>query len=194
MELIFRAGRPSDASDLAILFDASSRRTVAWNWSRFSAPGGSWLEAGRNRIRNQPEVVSYHTKWQVAEWDGMVVGAYHAHGVPQLPEDAPLQRADGPLRPLAELERLAQGCWFLLAMTVFAEFRGRGFGRVMLDHACVTGQQAGYKSTAFLLASDNDDGLALYKNSGFTERARRPFVPFVGSEDQGEWLLMMRDL
>jgi len=37
--LTFRAGRPEDASDLAILLDAASRRIVSWFWSTIAAPG-----------------------------------------------------------------------------------------------------------------------------------------------------------
>ena len=53
--LTFRAGRPEDASDLAILLDAASRRIASWYWGTMAAPGQSWLEVGRSRAVGQME-------------------------------------------------------------------------------------------------------------------------------------------
>jgi hypothetical protein len=34
----------------------------------------------------------------------------------------------------------------------------------------------------------------LYLGFGFVEQARRPFMPFPGSDSQGEWILMGKSL
>ncbi len=37
--LTFRAGRPEDSSDLAILFDAAARRITSWFWGTEASSG-----------------------------------------------------------------------------------------------------------------------------------------------------------
>lgn len=117
--LTFRAGRPEDASDLALLLDAASRRKCSWYWSTLAAPGQSWFEVGRDRVHNQPDATSHHSKWHVAEAEG----------------------------------------------------------RIALE-----------------VESPNTGAISLYRKCGFTEWERRVFVPFPGSDDEGDWILVVRDL
>jgi hypothetical protein len=35
--------------------------------------------------------------------------------------------------------------------------------------------------------------LKLYLRHGFVEWARRPYVPFPGSKDEGDWILLRKD-
>ena len=46
----FRMGQSADSADLALLFDAASRRICAWLWGTLAAPGQSCFEVGRQRI------------------------------------------------------------------------------------------------------------------------------------------------
>lgn len=80
--LTFRVGRPEDASDLALLFDAASRRICLWYWSTLAAPGQSWFEVGRGRVLNQPGATSYHDKWHMAESESRIIGALFGFSAP----------------------------------------------------------------------------------------------------------------
>ena len=47
---------------------------------------------------------------------------------------------------------------------------------------------------ALQVESPNTGAIALYRRCGFTEWQRRVYVPFPGSDDEGDWILMCKDL
>jgi GNAT superfamily N-acetyltransferase len=193
-KLTFRAGRPEDSSDLALLFDAASRRIASWYWSTLAGPGQSWFEVGRNRVRNQPDASSYHTKWHVAEVQGRIIGAFFGFSVPDPYDRVDLNEVEAPLVPVFELEIVAKGCWLLQAVTVFPEHRGQGHGPALLERACQTARDAGHNRIVLQVESPNVGAIGLYRKFGFSDWERRPFVPFPGSDDHGDWILMAKDL
>jgi len=192
--LTFRAGQPADASDLALLYDAASRRICSWDWSTLAAPGQSWFEVGRDRILNQPNATSYHSKWHVAEAEGRVIGALFGFSVPDPYDQIDLNKVSAILRPMFELEIVAKGCWLLQAVTLFPEQRGKGYGPALIERACQAARDAGHSRIALQVESPNTSAIAAYRKCGFVEWERRPYVPFPGSDDEGDWILMAKDL
>jgi GNAT superfamily N-acetyltransferase len=192
--LAFRAGRPEDASDLALLLDAASRRLASWFWSTLAAPGQSWFEVGRDRILNQPDTDSYHSKWHMAEAEGRIIGALFGFSVPDPYDRLDLNALPAPLRAMFELEVVAKGCWLLQAVALFPEQRGKGYGPALIEHACQAARDAGHRRIALEVESPNTGAISLYRKCGFTEWERRPYVPFPGSDDEGDWILMAKDL
>ena len=65
----FREGIESDATSLALLFDAAGRRIVSYFWSLYAAEGQSFFEFGRENIRTNLDGKSFHKNWQIAELD-----------------------------------------------------------------------------------------------------------------------------
>lgn len=192
--LTFRAGLPEDASDLALLLDAASRRLASWYWSTLAAPGQSWFEVGRDRVLNQPDATSYHRKWHVAEAEGRIIGALFGFSVPDPYDRLDLNTVEAPLRAMFELEVVAKGCWLLQAVALFPEQRGKGHGPALIEHACLAARDAGHRRIALEVESPNTGALSLYRKCGFIEWERRPYVTFPGSDDEGDWILMARDL
>lgn len=190
----FRAGRPEDSSDLAILFDAAARRMTSYFWGTMASPGQSWIEVGRRRIRDMPDLVSFHTNWRVAEAEGRIVGGLFGFSVPETADRNDMATVEEPLRPMYELENVARGCWLLQAVAVFPENRGQGHGPAMLEEACDVARGAGHSRIVLQVESPNTAAMGLYRKSGFAEWERRPFVPFPGSDDYGDWILMAKDL
>jgi RimJ/RimL family protein N-acetyltransferase len=193
-EPVFRSGRPEDASDLALLFDAAARRMCAWFWSTLAAPGQSSFEVGRDRIRNLPESTSHHTKWHVAEDQGRIIGAFFGFSVPDPYDRIDLDEVGAPLRPMIELEIVAKGCWLLQAVALFTEHRGQGHGRAMMARACQAARDAGHRRVVLQVESPNTGAISLYRKCGFAEWQRRTFVPFPISDDDGDWILMYKDI
>lgn len=190
----FRAGRPEDSSDIAILFDAAARRMCSWYWSSLAGPGQSWFEVGRGRIRDNSENSSFHANWRVAELEGRVVGGLFGFSVPEDADRNEWATVEEPLRPMYELENVARGCWLLQAVTLFPESRGQGFGPALLEEACNVARTAGHSRIVLQVESPNISAIRLYRKFGFTEWQRRPFISFPGSDDYGDWILMVRDL
>lgn len=193
-ELTFRAGLPEDASDLAILLDAASRRMASWYWGTLAAPGQSWLEVGRDRFLSLPDTTSYHSKWHVAEVGGRTIGAFFGFSVPDPYDRLDLNALPLPLRAMFELEVVAKGCWLLQAVALFPEQRGKGHGPTLIAQACEAARDAGHRRIALEVESPNTEALSLYRKCGFFEWERRVFVPFPGSDDEGDWILMAKDL
>ena len=192
--LTFRNATPADASDLAILFDAASRRIVAWAWSAMAAPSQSWFEVGRDRIRNVPESPSHHSRWQVAELDGATIGAFFGFSLPDPYEVLDIAELDPVFLPLVRLEEVAKGSWLLQAVAVFPEWRGQGHGRTLIEGACDAARAAGHARIVLQVESPNTGAICAYHACGFAEWTRLPYVPFPGSDDSGDWVLMVRDL
>ena len=65
----FRDGIESDATSLALFFDAAGRRIPAFFWSLYANEGQSFFEFGRENIRTNDEEKSYYKNWQIAELD-----------------------------------------------------------------------------------------------------------------------------
>jgi GNAT superfamily N-acetyltransferase len=192
--LDFRAGRPEDSSDLAILWDAASRRHAAWIWGTLAGPGQSWLEVGRSRVLTMTDEPHYHAKWHLAEAGGQIIGALFGFSIPDPYDQIDLETIDATLRPMIELEMVAKGCWLVQAVALFPEARGKGHGEALMNRACQAARDAGHRRIVLQVETPNTGAISLYRKCGFAEWERRPFVPFPGSDDEGDWILMAKDL
>ena len=190
----FRQARESDALDLSCLIDCASRGLALWFWSTLRAPGQSAIEVGRHRIRSVTASPLHYGTFVVAEVDGSLAGALTGRLIP-----LPYQRGDSADQPdvygpVLELEALAAGSWYLNVVAVYPEFRGRGIGSALLGEAEEIARQAGAAHLSLLVEEANGAALRLYLKHGFREWARRPYIPFPGSTDVGDWLLLGKDL
>ena len=192
--LTFRTATPDDATDLALLLDAASRRLVSWRWSTLAAPGQSWFEVGRTRIRTLTDNQAHYANWLVAEVEGHPVGGLNAHPVPGAVEETDLTEIDPVFHPLIALEPLTAGTFYIMAAAIFAEHRGRGYGSILLDKAAELARGHGLTRLSLMTESFNEGARRLYLRHGFRDLDHRPFVAFPGSDEAGDWTLMIRDL
>lgn len=190
----FRPATPDDATDLALLLDAASRRLVSWRWSTLATPGQSWFEVGRTRILTLTDNQAHYTNWLVAELDGHPVGGLNAHAVPDRVEEADPADLDPVFHPLTALEPLTAGTFYIMAAAIFAEHRGQGHGAALLDKAAAMARDRGLTRLSLMTESFNAGARRLYLRHGFRDLARRPFVPFPGTDEAGDWTLMVKDL
>ncbi len=192
--LTFRPATPDDATDLALLLDAASRRLVSWRWSTLASPGQSWFEVGRARILTLTGNQAHYGNWLVAQERGHPVGALNAHKVPDNVEDTDLTGLDPVFHPLVALEPLTAGTFYIMAAAVFAEHRGQGHGTALLEKAAGLARNVGLTRLTLMTESFNEGARRLYLRNGFRDLDRRPFVPFPGSGETGDWTLMAKDL
>jgi ribosomal protein S18 acetylase RimI-like enzyme len=190
----FRPARESDVLDLACLIDCASRGLALWFWSTLRAPGQSSIEVGRHRIRTLTASPLHYGTFTVAEIDGAVAGALTGRLIP-----LPYQRGDTAdlpdvYRPLLELEAVAVGSWYLNVVAVYPEFRGQGVGSALLSKAEAIARLADAPQISLIVEEANAGALKLYLHAGFREWMRRPFIPFPGSTDQGDWVLLRKDI
>jgi ribosomal protein S18 acetylase RimI-like enzyme len=183
-----------DAVDLAILMDMASRGLLNWLWSTIAEPGQSALEVGRQRLRERADLPSHFSRWVVAEHDGGVAGGYAGYVVPAPYDPGDVSDLPDVYAPLLELEALAAGSWFLMAIGVYPEFRKAGLGSALLESATAEARGCAVNQMMLTVSSVNEDALRLYETHGLGEVARRKVIPFPGSSEIGEWLLLGRSL
>lgn len=192
--LQFRQARESDALDLACLIDCASRGLALWLWSTLCKPGQSAIEVGRHRIRTLEASPLHYGAFSVAEIEGSLAGALTGRLIPIPHERGDSADLPDAFAPLLELEAVAAGSWYLNVIAVYPEFRGRGLGSALLrraeESACLT--NAAQMSLA--VEEANAGAMKFYLGYGFEEWARRPYIPFPGSMDEGDWILLRKDI
>ena len=190
--LVFRPALRSDASDLALLFDAASRRLMSWLWAKPPLPGQSWFEVGRTAIREDVASGSHFTNWQVALWNQEVAGGLCSYTITAPASSQDTAPALSTMQPFDELNAIARGTHYISVASVFPEHRGKGIGTAILHRAADIARLSRAQQLSLIVESFNPDAMRLYQRSGFGEVARRRFVPFPGCRDRGDLILMVK--
>lgn len=187
----FRDAQRGDGASLALLADAATRRLVSWLWDQSTAVGQPSLEVGRQIICDDETSLNHLQHWRVATRDGHLVGGLNSYVLPsaRLPDDPDVAKV---ILPTVELKEIAKGSWYITVAAALSDARGQGVGSALLAEADLLAIAAGCDTVSLLVGSFNTGAHRLYTRSGFTEWARRPFVPFPGSDEPGEWILMRR--
>lgn len=188
--LSIRPATPRDAMDLVAFVDMAGEGFASYLWSTMTAAGQSPIEVGRARALRDDGAFSWRNA-HVAEVDGAPAGALVGYVIADL---APVDIARMPalVRPLAELEALAPGHWYVNVLAVYPEFRGKGLGKALLAHADQLGRAASARGMAIIVASENAPAVRLYERAGYQPLARRPITPFPGYKRGGDWLLLTK--
>lgn len=189
--IAFRSATQEDCAHLVLFADMATRRLTSFLWGQMAAPGQSAFEVGRNVVRNVEGHFTYFANWRVAEHEDQLVGALNGYVIPE-PSSSALPTPDV-VKPLNELKNMAAGTWYISAAAIYPEYQGKGFGKSLLAEAGSSARSAGNSRLTLMVGSFNSRAYKLYQKCGFIEWARRPFLAFPGS-DEGEWILMAKDL
>jgi ribosomal protein S18 acetylase RimI-like enzyme len=190
----FRTGIESDATSLALLFDAAGRRIVSYFWSLYAAEGQSFFEFGRENIRTNDEGKSFHKNWQIAELDNKLLGAFFGFRVPDPYPEISYDEEPEWWVPFLELEKSAAGSWLLQAISVLPEYRGQGHAHALLSKAEEVAKDNGANKITLQVEEVNKIALKTYITNGYKELARRELIPFPFSQDTGDIILMEKNL
>ncbi|MBN9471063.1 MAG: GNAT family N-acetyltransferase [Bosea sp.] len=187
----FRSAIPEDCADLALLADMATRRLTSFLWGQVASPGQSSFEVGRNIIRNDTSHYMHQKNWRVAVDRGVLIGALNGYVIPEPTGSPPASEV---IKPLNALKDVAAGTWYIAVASIYPEHQGKGLGKSLLSEAENIARSAGKDRLTLMVGSFNARAYGLYAKSGFTEWERRPFHPFPGSDEPGEWILMVKDL
>lgn len=188
----FRPPSQEDCAHFALLADMATRRLTSFLWGQMAAPGQSAFEVGRNVIRNDDGHFTHFTNWRVLEKAGQLVGALNGYVIPE-PSGTAAPSLEV-VKPLNELKAVAAGTWYISAAAIYPEHQGKGFGKLLLAEAESIVRALGRDRVTLMVGSFNPRAYALYQQTGFREWSRRPFIAFPGSDQPGEWILMVKDL
>ncbi len=187
-----RAAVEDDCADLALLADMATRRLTSHLWGLAAQPGQSPFEVGRRIIRSEIGHFSNFRNWRVAELGGSIAGAL-CGCILSTPPATNAARAEV-VGPLNVLKGVAAGTWYLSALALYPEHQRKGLGRTMLAEAEALARAAGADCITLMVGSFNTGARALYQQVGFAEWDRRAFLAFPGSDAEGDWILMRKDL
>jgi len=192
--LQFRCAAEDDCTELALIRDVAGRRMPSYLWSQDTGQGQSYFEYGREKIRTDANSNSYFKNWQVAEFQDKFVGAFFGFFVEDPYPEIDLDSVPECFRPCIELERVASGCWLLQAIAILPQYRGKGLARQLLDKAESVAKDSGTNRIALQVEEVNEVAFKTYQRNGYVEVDRRPYIPFPGSDDTGDYVLMWKEL
>ena len=192
--LQFRTATEDDCTELALILDVAGRRLPSYLWSQDTGQGQSCFEYGREKIRTDTNRNSYFKNWLVAESQDKFVGAFFGFSVADPYPEIDLDAVPECFRPCIELERVARGCWLLQAIAILPQYRGKGLARQLLGKAENVARDSGTKRIALQVEEVNEIAFNTYQKNGYIEVDRRPYIPFPGSDDTGDYVLMWKEL
>lgn len=187
--IVIRPAAAADAAHLAVLVDIAAQGLAVRMWQGLAARGQSPLEFGRGRALRETGGFSYRNAF-LAEADGAVAGLLV--GYPLMGGAIDLSDVPPLVRPMTELEAEVPGHWYVNVLAVYPEFRGRGIGGRLLDHADAVGRTASPVGMAIIVAASNDGAHRLYRRHGYRQAGSRPPVPDPALHDPGTWLLLRK--
>ena len=192
--LLFRSATEDDCTELALIRDIAGRRMPSYLWSQETGQGQSYFEYGRETIRTDANSNSYFKNWLVAEFQDKFVGAFFGFSIENPYPEIDLDAVPECFRPCIELERVASGCWLLQAIAILPQYRGKGLARQLLDKAGSVAKDSGTNRIALQVEEVNEIAFNTYQRNGYIEVDRRPYIPFPGSDDTGDYVLMWKEL
>ena len=192
--ITFREAKAGDSTDLALILDIAGRGLPTWAWSQFTERGQSSFERGREQIKTDITAYIHYKDWYVVELKGAVVGAFCGFSVESPYPEIDFTEVLEPLHPILGLEKIASGCWLVQAIALFPEGRGKGCAQTILSQAEKATQSSGAQKIALQVEELNEVALCIYKKFGSFKIARRQAIPFPGSDDTGDYILMQKSL
>ena len=192
--LKFRTATEDDCTELALIRDIAGRRMPSYLWSQEVGQGQSYFEYGREKIRTDANYNGYFENWLVAESQDKFVGAFFGFSIEDPYPEIDLDAVPECFRPCVELERVARGCWLLQAIAILPQYRGKGLARQLLGKAENVARDSGTKRIALQVEEVNEIAFNTYQKNGYIEVDRRPYIPFPGSDDTGDYVLMWKEL
>lgn len=185
----FRPAARQDSRKIAEEFRIVSGGVAEYVWSTLAPeyPGLTPIEIGARRYAG--EEGDFSCKYcTVAQLGGEVVGMLHAFPMESAPEEEGDQDVAPVLEPYARLE--VPGSYYLSAMAVSPEHRGKGLGKRMLEIAREQARDRGCWQVSLLVFEQNEGAIELYERHGFRVVDRSPVVSHKLIRCTGEVLLM----
>ncbi|GAB4446174.1 MAG: GNAT family N-acetyltransferase [Cyanobacteria bacterium J069] len=196
----FRNAIADDSMTIARLFQIASDGVVDYIWQTQQPqyPGLTPLQIGATRYADPDNVFGYKN-CVIAEQNREIVGMMTSFPIaPTAAEsDTSLESSlavaaelSGDPDVLAPYNLEAPGTWYICALAVFPEFRGRGIGSQLLKLAHQQAAEKGFQELSLLCFEQNAGALRLYQRNGFQERDRTAVVPHPLIHFTGDLLLL----
>lgn len=190
MLLTFRPAARDDATVLARLYRIASDGLAEYIWRRLAGPGETPLAVGARRYARENTDFSYRNA-VLALVDGAVAGmltGYPVQPAVRAPDEFDFA-IDDVLRPIDRLEQAES--FYISAMAVFPEHRGRGIGGRLLRLAEARAREHRLSLLSLIVFEGNAGARRLYARVGFEESRRERLLPHPLLERTGGHALLL---
>ena len=191
MNVRIRPATRNDALHVAAIVDIAGHGIDLDSWIRDSGEDHAVLEAARRAASADANSPYHFSKSWLVEVEGTVagglVGELLATNGDYAAEISPA------LMPLVTLETRLIGYWSILAIAIYAEFRGKGLAARLLSHAGDLASSSGATGLCLTVEDTNLPAISVYQKLGFATCDRLPWVAYGGRSGPREWVMMKRD-
>ncbi len=167
-----RAATPDDARELAKLIDIAGEGIPTWLWAQSTRAGQTPLDVGVARAERTTGGFSYSNALVAHDTRG-VLGMVLSYAITEALEED-VEGLAAPIAPFVELEADSVGSWYVNALAVFPQHRGKGLGARMMQAAERSASDAGQKQMTIQVFEQNLGAVRLYRLLGYSERGRSP--------------------
>jgi ribosomal protein S18 acetylase RimI-like enzyme len=188
MNCILRDACKEEARDLAILVNyagtgPNDKGLDYVGWGHAANEGEGPFDYGGRIIESEDGQYS-HQNIRVLEVDGSLVGMALCFEVFKR-TDVEMNFISEEFRIFKELTNTIPGSFYLDSLAISPEFRGKGYGQIMLEDSIKKARSQRYNSIYLIAFVENIAGVALYKKNNFYEVHRKPsnnhpIMPYTG--------------
>lgn len=185
---IIRDARKNEAKQLARLVNIAGQGPDSVGldytvWSRGANEGQDPYDVGSLRIENEVGGYSYNNI-RIIEVDAKPAALAMSFEVIKKSQTE-MDEIDDLFKIFSVLAQQRIGSYYLDSLAVFPEYRGCGFGRILIEDTINKAVKGGYSEVSLLVFEKNEAALSLYKKLGFRETSKlkapaHPSMPYEG--------------
>jgi ribosomal protein S18 acetylase RimI-like enzyme len=183
-----RRAESGDALHVAAIVDMGGHGIDLGRWMECRDSDHSVLSAARRLVIEDRTLPYHYSRAHVVEVDGRVAGGM----IGGLVTEEPGLSEPPYLEPLVALENRALGFWNILAIAIYAEFRGQGLASKLLDHADELAAKSGARGLSIVVEDTNTPAFTLYAKKGFVKADSLSWVAYGGRMGPTNWLMLTK--
>ena len=188
MDYLVRDAKKEEARELAVLINHAStgpnnNGIDIVGWAAAAEDGESAFDYGARIVADEDSNYSYR-KIRVVEADGKVAAMSLCFEAFTRAEEE-MKLVPEQFRIFKEFTNSVSGEFYLDSLAAHPDFRGQGFGRIILEDSIQKAKDQGYKAIYLISFSNNVTGVSLYEKTGFYVVATKqppnhPDMPYGG--------------
>jgi ribosomal protein S18 acetylase RimI-like enzyme len=197
MTYLVRNAVKEDAKEMAILINYAgtsprNRGLDIIGWEAAAEDGEDGFDYGAGIVSSEDDLFSYNNI-RVVEVDGKIAAMSLCYETfRRTPEQ--MQQIHEHLRIFKELTNTIPGEFYLDSLAVLPDYRGQGYGRIMLEDSVEKARMLGYSVIYLIAFTENVAGVSLYEKKGFIKvmtktSSGHPDLPY-----SGEVVLYRKDI
>ncbi len=189
---LIRPASVQDVATLAELVNFAGEGLPLYLWTKMAKDGEDPWSVGRARAGREKGSFSYRNA-VIVENDGRAAACLIGYPLSEEPEAIDEANMPAMFVPLQQLENLAPGTWYVNVLASYPQWRKKGFGTALLEHAERLAVAEGVrKGMSVIVADNNIDARRLYERMGYREAAIRPMVKENWESAGSAWVLLMK--